>query len=572
MAEPLTLRYNNPGAIEYKPFLQQYGATLGPNGRYAQFPDRASGYKAMEGLLGTYQDKHGLNTVGGIVNRWAPPDVDNNSTSQYTAHVAKQLGVDPNSPIDRARIPQLAEAMASYEAGRPVPRDGGVSVSQPTGAPPAMAAGIPTPAPYAGMGPSEVDQRRKMATALMSQGMDASPVGHWTQGLARVLQGGLGGYYQGSANRGEKEGQAAANTQLTQALNGGNLEGAVGGMLSNPYSADVGQKLATGIISQRMKGPELTEAQKNYAYGQKNPGFAQREIELKQAARQQTNIDMKSETAEAAATGKGAGEATVKMYEKANAAQQQFRSLSQMQANLERVKTGRTAGIVRDVAAWSKDLGVPADVLERMGIPKTFVGDAQSFDALSSRALVNMIGSGGFPANNFSNADRAFLEQTIAQLSKDPRGNRIIVETAKRAAQADVEKAQAFSSWKAQPENKGKSFFDFDTAYAASVGDRFTDLVEESRKLLDAAGDGYNAPQPPAAQAQQPGAGRFAQPNINQSPAAIIGNLRQQLQSGQVQVPQVVEQARKAIQEGRDPAGIKRRLEEIGINPADVGL
>jgi hypothetical protein len=431
-----------------------------------------------------------------------------------------------------------------------------------------MAAGIPTPSPYSGMGPSEVDQRRKMATALMGQGMDASPVGHWTQGLARVLQGGLGGYYQGSANQGEQEGKAAANTQLTQALQGGgNLEGAVGGMLSNPYSADVGQKLATGIIAQRMKGPELTEAQKNYAYGQKNPGFAQREIDLKQAARPQTTVDMKGETAEAAAMGKGAGEASVKMYQTANAAQEQLRSLSQMQANLERVRSGRTAGIVRDVAAWSKDLGVPADVLERMGIPKTFVGDAQAFDALSSRALVNMIGSGGFPANNFSNADRAFLEQTIAQLTKDPRGNRIIIETAKRAAQANVEKARTYAAWKAEPANKGKSFFDFDTAYAGSVSDRFTDLVEESRKLLDGAGDGYTAAQPEAQ-----GAGRFAQPSINQSAAALIGNLRQQLQSGEVQVPEVIEQARKAIAAGASAEAVRKRLMEAKIDPSAVGL
>lgn len=571
MAEPLTLRYNNPGAIEYKPFLDKYGAKLGPNGRYAQFPDRESGFKAMEGLLGTYQDKHGLNTVSGIVNRWAPPNVDNNSTSQYTQFVAQRLGVDPTAPIDRARIPDLAAAMAHYEAGRPVPRTGGVPVpSAPAGAPPAMAAGIPTPAPFSGIGPSEVDQRRKMAMALMGQGMDASPVGHWTQGLARVLQGGLGGYYQGSANRAEQEGQAAANQQMTQALSGGNLESAVGGMLSNPYSADTGRQLATGIIAQRIKGPEKTTTQKDYEYA-KSQGFTGSLMDFTKAQneskRPTTNIDMKGETAEAAALGKGSGEAAVDMYKKANASQQQLRSLSQMQANLERVRSGRTAGIVRDVAAWAKDLGVPADVLERMGIPKTFVGDAQAFDALSSRALVNMIGAGGFPANNFSNADRAFLEQTIAQLPKDPRGNRIIIETAKRAAQADVEKAQAFAAWKTQPENKGKSFFDFDTAYAASVSDRFTDLVQESRKLLESAGDGYTTPQ---TQAQS--AGQLAQPNVNQNPAAIIGNVRQQLQSGQIQVPQIVEQARRAIQEGKDPAGIKQRLQDFGIDPASVGL
>jgi hypothetical protein len=38
------------------------------------------------------------------------------------------------------------------------------------------------------------DYKRKIAYALMQQGMDTSPVQAWTQGAARALQGGLGGY------------------------------------------------------------------------------------------------------------------------------------------------------------------------------------------------------------------------------------------------------------------------------------------------------------------------------------------------------------------------------------------
>src|SRR4051794_17281324 len=38
------------------------------------------------------------------------------------------------------------------------------------------------------------DYKRKIAYALMQQGMDTSPTQHWTQGLARLAQGALGGY------------------------------------------------------------------------------------------------------------------------------------------------------------------------------------------------------------------------------------------------------------------------------------------------------------------------------------------------------------------------------------------
>jgi len=543
MAEPLTLRYNNPGAIEYKPFLDKYGATLGPNGRYAQFPDRASGYKAMEGLLGTYQDKHGLNTVGGIVNRWAPPNVDNNSTSQYTAHVAKQLGVDPDAPIDRARIPQLAEAMASYEAGRPVPRDGGVSVPQTTGAAPAMAAGIPTPASYSGMGPSEVDQRRKMAQALMSQGMDASPVGHWTQGLARVLQGGLGGYYQGSANRAEREGQAAAGSQLTQALNnGGNLEGAVGGMLSNPYSADVGQKLATGIIAQRMKGPELTEAQKNYAYGQKNPGFAQREIELKQAARPQTNIDMKGETKFSEEAGKVDAKRLSENAEQGQAARVAQGDIDRLDELSNAIGTqGAVAGVKQALGPYATALGIKIDGLD----------DIQAFSAVVSRLAPTMRPPGSGATSDFE--FKQFLN-ALPQLSQTVEGRKLVMD-----------QMRALNGYKAQAGELSEKMLTGEL-------DRKTGMAE-LRKLgnpLSLWRQGAQA-LPPSQPAPAQGAGRFAQPQM--SPAgAMVDGIRQQIQSGQVQVPQVIEQARKAIQEGRDPAAIKRRLEEIGINPADVGL
>jgi hypothetical protein len=256
MAEPLTLRYNNPGAIEYKPWQAQFGATLGPNGRYAQFPDKESGYKAMEHLLGTYRSKHGLNTITGIVNRWAPQNVDNNSTGMYTAHVAKTLGVGPNAPLDPAMTPRLAEAMAAYEAGRPVPRGatapadpempglmpGAPRPSSPMPAAPTGAA--PAMTPYNGPSPDDVSQSRRMAQMLMQQGMSTEPVGHWTQALARVLQGGVGGMYQSQAKQGEQQGTQA----MAQALSGGQMNPAA--MVANPWTRQFGMELAKSQFAQ----------------------------------------------------------------------------------------------------------------------------------------------------------------------------------------------------------------------------------------------------------------------------------------------------------------------------------
>jgi hypothetical protein len=44
------------------------------------------------------------------------------------------------------------------------------------------------------LAPSKEAMRRKMAYAMMMQGSSGEPVKHWTQGIARALQGGMGGY------------------------------------------------------------------------------------------------------------------------------------------------------------------------------------------------------------------------------------------------------------------------------------------------------------------------------------------------------------------------------------------
>jgi hypothetical protein len=297
MADPLSIRYNNPGAIEYKPWQAQFGATIGPNGRYAQFPDKESGYKAMEHLLGTYRSKHGLNTITGVVNRWAPPNVDNNSTGMYVAHVAKTLGVDPNAPLDPAMTPRLAEAMAHYEAGRPVPR-GPMSPADPEmpglmpGAPrvaspvspmsaaPAGAAPAMT-TPYNGPSPDDVAQKRRMAQMLMQEASSATPVGHWTQALARVLQGGVGGMYQSQAKSGQKQINDAGNAALTQVMGSNDPKAMVSLLLGNPGTREIGEKLATSVISSQMtpKYDFLTTPGGDVVRTNKSAGTAERIIQ-----------------------------------------------------------------------------------------------------------------------------------------------------------------------------------------------------------------------------------------------------------------------------------------------------
>jgi spore germination cell wall hydrolase CwlJ-like protein len=55
---------------------------------------------------------------------------------------------------------------------------------------------------------SAVAQRRRLAMLLMQQGMDTSPIQHWTQGAARVAQALMGGYEMNRADQSEKDAEA----------------------------------------------------------------------------------------------------------------------------------------------------------------------------------------------------------------------------------------------------------------------------------------------------------------------------------------------------------------------------
>lgn len=91
--------------------------------------------------------------------------------------------------------------------------------------------------------PEAVKRRRAYADALMKQGTDASPVKHWTQALARVLQGGMGGYFAGKAEREEKENQAADSairTKLLADVLGGNTAATAAPTAAAPSMAGEG--------------------------------------------------------------------------------------------------------------------------------------------------------------------------------------------------------------------------------------------------------------------------------------------------------------------------------------------
>lgn len=90
-ATPRGIRNNNPGN------LRSWGDTPRVDG-FARFASPEAGLAAMIKNLQAQQSKHGLSTLSGIINRWAPPS--ENNTAAYIAEMSKQTGFGPHQRLD----------------------------------------------------------------------------------------------------------------------------------------------------------------------------------------------------------------------------------------------------------------------------------------------------------------------------------------------------------------------------------------------------------------------------------------------------------------------------------------
>lgn len=115
---PRGIRNNNPGNIEKTSDAWQGLADIQPDSRFFTFIDPVYGIRALAKIIRNYRDRYGLNTVQGIINRWAPP-VENN-TSAYVRAVAAKVGVAPTEPLawDAGQLRRLVEAIIQHENGQ----------------------------------------------------------------------------------------------------------------------------------------------------------------------------------------------------------------------------------------------------------------------------------------------------------------------------------------------------------------------------------------------------------------------------------------------------------------------
>jgi hypothetical protein len=115
-------------------------------------------------------------------------------------------------------------------------------------------------------------------------------------------------------------------------------------------------------------------------------------------------------------------------------------------------------------------------------------------NTIVNEMVVGMIGSeeGGFPANNFSDADRAFLRAIFPEMADDPQAIKDKVEILRRTQALTAEKYDAWISYQEQAEAAGQrvDFNRFERAWQQTVqeaakkgGGIFADMEEKYKGL-----------------------------------------------------------------------------------------
>ncbi|MBE4607425.1 structural protein [Vibrio navarrensis] len=110
---PRGIRNRNPGNIEDNGTA--WRGRMGNDGRFIIFDTPENGIRAIARIIQTYRTKHGLNTLEGIINRWAPPH--ENNTDAYIRHAEKALNILRHEAIGQQHLEPLIKVIIKHENG-----------------------------------------------------------------------------------------------------------------------------------------------------------------------------------------------------------------------------------------------------------------------------------------------------------------------------------------------------------------------------------------------------------------------------------------------------------------------
>lgn len=210
---------------------------------------------------------------------------------------------------------------------------------------------------------------------------------------------------------------------------------------------------------------------------------------------QRAGTDLATEAGELASAGARSGDT--------------LRQLRRFEQGMERFTTGTAAGARLTIGQAAQMFGIPDSALPA-GINRGAVASGEEIRALTGQMLAGMIGPGGFPAQNFSNADREMLERSLPSIANTPEGNRALLAAARAAAERNVEVARAWREWQQQNGVSADSYLRFQRDRLPQIRER--DIIAPLMPRPTASASGVPGPG---------GVGTAAPPPGGQAPVRV---------------------------------------------------
>lgn len=110
------LKNNNPGNIRKNSEIFLYEIEPSGDPSFKQFKTMEAGIRAIFVILNTYKNKYGINTIGGIITRWAPCS-DGNNTDLYISHVEQWTGINRQKALAENDYKKVVKAIIKQETG-----------------------------------------------------------------------------------------------------------------------------------------------------------------------------------------------------------------------------------------------------------------------------------------------------------------------------------------------------------------------------------------------------------------------------------------------------------------------
>jgi hypothetical protein len=292
--------------------------------------------------------------------------------------------------------------------------------------------------------------------------------------------------------------------------------------------------------------------------------------DIKFPNKSQVSIDQKGESAESVKSGQEAATRKNLLLSAADSAPDEIGRLKLLNTVLQNTRTGPIAGPEGTVVAVGRALGLADDTIKNLGLDPNQPVNNETANKLASELVTGSIGAknGGFPASNFSVAERQFLEKMFPNIQAQGGSNQFVTDVLIAKKQKILDMTNEWDKFATAQEDAGKpaSFEKFERIYRKehSNDNIFQPVIENYRAggytktapQMGGMGIGSQGPQP--------------QPTVPPNPNARVVPGSPPTNLPKVDPAAALAEARQAIARGMPKTEAIRRLQGAGVDPSGL--